>query len=119
MVRMQLASNLELQVHHVPGVNNAQADALSRFQMDKFWKLAPPGGEDDATPGGVVGPGGRALTHLIEHTLAPVTAQRYTKYAVTVQRVMGWGRSGTEGGQQRRRNSTVNGHFSRRRRSPG
>lgn len=36
-----LICNFTLTSQHVPGVDNSIADALSRFQMDKFFKLAP------------------------------------------------------------------------------
>ena len=34
-------NNFNVCVQHIPGVNNVIADALSRFQQDRFRKLAP------------------------------------------------------------------------------
>ena len=36
-----LIYNFTLTSQHVPGIDNFIADALSRFQMDKFYHLAP------------------------------------------------------------------------------
>ena len=36
-----LKNFLSVCAKHVPGVNNEIADALSRFQMDRFWRAAP------------------------------------------------------------------------------
>ena len=33
--------NFTVNVKHIPGTNNSIADALSRLQMAKFFKLAP------------------------------------------------------------------------------
>ena len=42
---------LNVCVVHVPGVCNDIADALSHFQMDRFWKLAPTANQrPDSTP---------------------------------------------------------------------
>ena len=33
--------NFDLHLQHIPGVNNGIADALSRFNHEQFWQLAP------------------------------------------------------------------------------
>ncbi len=33
--------NIHFKARHVPGVDNSIADALSRFQMERFRRLAP------------------------------------------------------------------------------
>ena len=53
LVRFLVLRCLELDIHfkarHVPGVDNSIADALSRFQMDRFRRLAP-GADPVMTP---------------------------------------------------------------------
>ena len=34
-------NDFSVYAEHLPGAENIIADALSRFQMDKFWKLVP------------------------------------------------------------------------------
>lgn len=34
-------SNFTIHAQHIPGIFNSKADALSRFQMDRFRRLAP------------------------------------------------------------------------------
>ena len=41
--------NYTVQAKHILGVNNSIADALSRFQMSRFRKIAP-WADQDATP---------------------------------------------------------------------
>lgn len=36
-----LQQNVFLYAVHIPGVENTVADALSRFQLDRFWELVP------------------------------------------------------------------------------
>ena len=38
---LTLINNFTISATHIPGVDNAIADSLSRFQMDLFWTLAP------------------------------------------------------------------------------
>ena len=53
LVRFLVLRCLEFDIHfkarHVPGVDNSIADALSRFQMDRFRRLAP-GADPVMTP---------------------------------------------------------------------
>ena len=42
--------NYTVQAKHILGVNNSIADALSRFQMSRFRKIAP-WADQEATPG--------------------------------------------------------------------
>ena len=37
-------------ITHIAGVNNSIADALSRFQMQKFHQLAPDADDNEPTP---------------------------------------------------------------------
>lgn len=41
MVTVCLVHNIRFTAKHVPGVRNELADSLSRFQMEKFFRLAP------------------------------------------------------------------------------
>ena len=41
LVLLSMEHNFVVRAHHVPGVSNEIADALSRFQMQRFWALAP------------------------------------------------------------------------------
>jgi len=45
-----MTHNILCHAEHVPGVNNTLADALSRLQMDRFYKLAPAGMDSSPTP---------------------------------------------------------------------
>jgi hypothetical protein len=36
-----MRSNIQVRAMHISGVQNELADCLSRFQMDRFQKLAP------------------------------------------------------------------------------
>ena len=41
LVLLSMEHNFLVRARHVPGVSNEIADALSRFQMQRFWALAP------------------------------------------------------------------------------
>ena len=38
---LTLINNFTVSTTHIPGLDNAIADSLSRFQVDRFWALAP------------------------------------------------------------------------------
>ena len=41
LVLLSMEHNFLVRAHHVPGVSNEITDALSRFQMQRFWAFAP------------------------------------------------------------------------------
>ena len=41
LVLLSMEHNFLVRARHVPGVSNKIADALSRFQKQRFWALAP------------------------------------------------------------------------------
>ena len=41
LVLQCLKNNIKLSARHVPGKKNDVADSLSRFQMTRFWEVAP------------------------------------------------------------------------------
>jgi len=49
LVFLSMEHNFLVRACHVPGVSNKIADALSRFQMQCFWALAPDADEISCT----------------------------------------------------------------------
>lgn len=41
MVLLLMSKNIQVRALHIPGVNNAIADSLSRLQLQRFRDLAP------------------------------------------------------------------------------
>lgn len=49
LVLISMKHNFLVRARHVPGVSNEIADALSRFQMQRFWALAPAADQSPCT----------------------------------------------------------------------
>ena len=47
---LAMRHNVHIKIQHIAGLNNEVADALSRFDMDRFWQLCPEAAPVSLTP---------------------------------------------------------------------
>ena len=47
---LAMCHNIHVKIKHIAGVKNDVADALSCFEMDRFWQLCPGAVPESLTP---------------------------------------------------------------------